>query len=71
MKGMFLFTLVTLEKLKDVSAGAAHDVRLGPVFFCHTAPFTPLGQAVEVRVCLCEYAWWVVPSDCKGDSLNF
>lgn len=28
MKGMFLFTLVTIEKLKAVSAGAAHDLSL-------------------------------------------
>lgn len=51
---MFLSTLLTLEKLKAVAAGALHDVRLRPAVFCHTAPVTPSGQAVGVRVRLGE-----------------
>lgn len=42
MKEMFLFTLVTIEKLKAASAGAVHDLSLVPAFFCHGAPFIAL-----------------------------
>lgn len=41
---MFLFTLVTIEKLKAVSAGAVHDLSLVPAILCHRAPFIPLGN---------------------------